>query len=391
MPCSRKSSTTSHGNSCDSSISAARGAIRSRAMRAHELADLELLVGQRLPGHGRSLGRQRACTDAAGILGDRIAVRRKEKLDGKVEQRRKPLAARCGREPLLEPRVRLQPESIGARWERVAGHERCQLANPEVGLGEVRRRLAARRRRGGYPRAGTPQPGSRTRRSSRPVRAPVRQALRRARRSSAGASRWSGARKPAARVPASRLRPRRRAGSKSTRRSPASSAYERTSCSQPSGPPWSGVQAGCGAVHVQRPSRSSSITAPRGTRPRCCCRRDRGRTPRSSPGRTRAKPGRAVVHAARRDRCLVERATSAAIAAVNPTCGSADESVAADAEVETVRVGEVREPLRLLEDGSSIRAARAPRRSSPSRSRGRSHPPSRGRSSRSFRRYSRRA
>ena len=31
IPCSRKSSTTSHGNSCDSSISAARGAIRSRA------------------------------------------------------------------------------------------------------------------------------------------------------------------------------------------------------------------------------------------------------------------------------------------------------------------------------------------------------------------------
>ena len=32
MPCSRKSSTTSQGNSCEASISAARGAIRSRAI-----------------------------------------------------------------------------------------------------------------------------------------------------------------------------------------------------------------------------------------------------------------------------------------------------------------------------------------------------------------------
>ena len=55
ISCSRKSSTTSHGNSCDASISAARGAMRS-GERSHELADLELVVGERLPGHDRSLG-----------------------------------------------------------------------------------------------------------------------------------------------------------------------------------------------------------------------------------------------------------------------------------------------------------------------------------------------
>ena len=58
MSCSRYSSTTSHGNSCDSSISAARGAIRSRASVPHEVADLALLVGQHVPGHARSLGRR---------------------------------------------------------------------------------------------------------------------------------------------------------------------------------------------------------------------------------------------------------------------------------------------------------------------------------------------
>ena len=53
---SRKSSTTSHGNSADLSISAARGAIRSRAIVANELADLALLVGQRIEGaHGASV------------------------------------------------------------------------------------------------------------------------------------------------------------------------------------------------------------------------------------------------------------------------------------------------------------------------------------------------
>ncbi len=50
--CSRKSSTTSQGNSCDSSISAARGAIRSRASVADELADLALLLGQDVVRHG---------------------------------------------------------------------------------------------------------------------------------------------------------------------------------------------------------------------------------------------------------------------------------------------------------------------------------------------------
>jgi len=43
---SRKSSTTSQGNSAVLSISAARGAIFSRAIGTHELADLTLLLVQ---------------------------------------------------------------------------------------------------------------------------------------------------------------------------------------------------------------------------------------------------------------------------------------------------------------------------------------------------------
>ena len=53
---SRNTSTTSHGNSAVLSISAARGAIALAGDRAHELADLALLVGQRVEGaHGRSV------------------------------------------------------------------------------------------------------------------------------------------------------------------------------------------------------------------------------------------------------------------------------------------------------------------------------------------------
>ncbi len=52
MPCSRKSSTTSQGNSCEASISAARGAMRSRASvrtsaRISSCSSLRVLPGQR--------------------------------------------------------------------------------------------------------------------------------------------------------------------------------------------------------------------------------------------------------------------------------------------------------------------------------------------------------
>ena len=49
--CSRKSSTMSQGNSAVLSISAARGAIALAREVAHEVADLALLVGQRVDRH----------------------------------------------------------------------------------------------------------------------------------------------------------------------------------------------------------------------------------------------------------------------------------------------------------------------------------------------------
>src|SRR3954453_11516657 len=71
MSFSRKSSTTSHGNSCDSSISAARGAIRSRAIwrtrsrnsrcsgvrRSHATRGIVRMSGGRA---GRTMGRNRS-------------------------------------------------------------------------------------------------------------------------------------------------------------------------------------------------------------------------------------------------------------------------------------------------------------------------------------------
>ena len=55
---SRKSSTTSHGNSAGLSISAARGRDPLARERADEVADLALLGGQRVARHGRSLFRR---------------------------------------------------------------------------------------------------------------------------------------------------------------------------------------------------------------------------------------------------------------------------------------------------------------------------------------------
>ena len=58
IPWSRKSSTTSHGNSCDASISAARGAIRSRATVRTSSRSSRCSSLRTSQGTGRSLGRR---------------------------------------------------------------------------------------------------------------------------------------------------------------------------------------------------------------------------------------------------------------------------------------------------------------------------------------------
>ena len=91
MSCSRKSSTTSHGNSWLASISAARGAIRSRASDADELAELALLVAQRVPGHAavRSTTERRSRSPAAKSDGSATAMAARTR----APDRRSPLSS----------------------------------------------------------------------------------------------------------------------------------------------------------------------------------------------------------------------------------------------------------------------------------------------------------
>ena len=114
MPFSRKSSTTSHGNSADLSISAARGAIRSRASGAHELADLALLGRQRIV---RQLSRGATCSP-----------RRRVGIQPSRDPRERPRSARWTRRSRPSGRSR-------SRASRIAGgvgvHETA-LASPEV-------------------------------------------------------------------------------------------------------------------------------------------------------------------------------------------------------------------------------------------------------------------
>ena len=59
--------------------------------------------------------------------------------------------------------------------------------------------------------------------------------------------------------------------------------------------------------------RETAVTPARGTPPRCCARRDRARTRRSSSGDSAGGAGRAVVPAAGRQRRLVERVDRRAV------------------------------------------------------------------------------
>ena len=315
MSFSRKSSTTSHGNSCVSSISAARGAIRSRASLADEIAQLALLVGQDVPGHGaESTARARSQRALErGRLGDLFGRRGPGSLECPYEPRAPPWRLGAERFPRLgggRGRVALGEQQLRPH-ERMRGP--CELRYPAelaVATRSRSRAISCRRDRRPRPTSRSRLPGppaslgrrSRGRRKRGAVRLPVREAAStlppQRRDPSPQRSRGRtaiGWRIGARRRTGKRVRSGRRA--RGRRRSDA----KRTTCEQPAGggPAFRPPQGREGRWRSRRPSRPRS-GAPQPVRTRPSRRRPQDHGPRPTPPRVRARRGSAQARRARR-------------------------------------------------------------------------------------------